>query len=115
MSKIDFVLRRIRDAAIAMWQKIPVNVRQWIKGAEVAVVTALVSGFVAAPASDFTTKKGIMEFVAGVGATAYGALRLYMTQSPVQNVIKEDVVSSVKTQVGAVSQTTTVASSKETQ
>lgn len=66
----------------AVWLALPPRLRVWLKGAEVAVVTAVVASCVAAPVADFRTKKGISEFAAGVLAAAYGALRLYVAQSP---------------------------------
>lgn len=90
-----------------IWSKLPPKVQQWIKGAEVAVATAVVSAFVATPASDFTTKKGIAEFVAGVGASAYAALRLYMTQSPITVLVKKTAVTKTDA-IGELSKSTTV-------
>ncbi len=85
----------------ALWAKLPPKTQQWLKGAEAAVVAAVVAAFVAAPASNFTTKKGIVEFIAGVGSTAYAALRLYMSQSPVTTVLVEN--TTVTSTVGDVS------------
>lgn len=89
---------------VALWNNIPANTQKWIKGAEVAVATAIITAFVAAPASDFTTKKGIAEFAAGVATAVYGALRLYLTQSPVAMLVKKTTVSETR-QVGEVSHT----------
>lgn len=66
----------------AVWLALPPRLRVWLKGAEVAVVTAVLASCVAAPVADFRTKKGVSEFAAGVLAAAYGALRLYVAQSP---------------------------------
>jgi hypothetical protein len=74
---------------VALWAKIPAKYQQWLKGAEVAVATAVVAAFVAAPASDFATKKGIAEFAAGVASAAYAALRLYLSQSPITALVKK--------------------------
>ena len=95
---------------IAMWGHIPSPVQKWIKGAEVAVVSAVVGGFVLLPVSDLTTKTGVFKFVGGIVSLAYGGLRLYITQSPVQNVIKE-VVTEQTAKVGDVELTS---SSSET-
>lgn len=67
---------------MAVWEALPPKLRAWLKGAEVAVVTAVVASCVAAPVADLHTKRGISEFAAGVFAAAYGALRLYVAQSP---------------------------------
>lgn len=81
----------------ALWIKTPLPVRRWIKGAEVAVVTAVVTAFVGAPAADFTTGEGITKFAAGVAAAAYGGLRLYLAQSPLATVVRESVVTEETT------------------
>lgn len=73
---------------IALWDKIPTKTQTWIKGAEVAIVTAVVAYSVAVPAADLTTRKGIAEFATGVLGAAYGALRLYLAQSPVTALVK---------------------------
>lgn len=90
---------------VAFWNGLPDKTKQWLKGAEVAVATAVVTSYVAAPASDFHSKKGIAEFSAGVGAAAYGALRLYMAQSPIPVLVKQTEQSETTT-VGDVSKTT---------
>ena len=88
-------------AIVAMWNKIPQPVQRWLKGAEVAVVTGVVSALFAAPAADFTTKSGIAKYAATIGAVAAGCLRLYLAQSPIQNVISE-VKTSETLKAGAV-------------
>lgn len=80
-------------AILTLWRRIPPPVQQWLRGAEVAVVTAIVSAFAIAPLTDFTTKTGIAKFVAGIGGAGYAAFRLYVTQSPVQNVVKQVVTT----------------------
>ncbi len=89
----------------ALWASLPPRTQQWLKGAEAAVVTAVVASFVAAPASNLTTKKGVLEFVAGVGSAAYGALRLYMAQQPITNALVKKTSTETVT-VGDVSSTT---------
>ena len=99
---------------IAFWNALPPKTQQWIKGAEVAIVTAIVAACIGAPASDFTTKKGIAEFASGVLAAAYGALRLYLTQ-PIPVGIEQKTTDSETKAVGDVSvtkSTTTETSTK---
>lgn len=91
---------------VEFWDKVPAKWRQWIKGAEVSVATAVVAAFVAAPAANFHTKQGVLEFAAGVGAAAYAALRLYLTQSPIPVLVKKTEVT-VNNSVGAVTTKTT--------
>jgi hypothetical protein len=89
---------------IAFWNNLPPNTKQWLRGAEIAVVTGVVASFVAAPATDFSSAKGVTEFAAGVATAAYGALRLYMTQSPITALVTTKTASETVA-VGAVSQT----------
>lgn len=98
---------------IAKWNALPAPLRKWLRGAEVAVITAVVASCVGAPMADFHSKAGIAKFVAGVGATAYGALRLYLAQSPVQQVIAEVQQTSEKT-VETPAGTTTETATKTT-
>ncbi len=79
---------------IAYWQKVPQPVQKWLKGLEVFVITGVVTSLVSAPFADFTTKGGIAKFAGIVAATAGGCVRLYLIQSPVQNVIQETVLAS---------------------
>lgn len=79
---------------IAYWQRIPAPVRVWLKGLEVFVLTGVVSALLAAPFADFTTKAGIAKFVGIAVASAGACVRLYLIQSPVQNVIQETVLAS---------------------
>ena len=79
---------------ISYWQKVPAPVRTWLKGLEVFVLMGVVTSLMAAPFADFTTKGGIAKFAGIVAATAGGCVRLYLIQSPVQNVIQETVLAS---------------------
>lgn len=71
----------------AFWNKIPAPVQKWIKGLEVAVISGLISSLVTIPVADFSTKQGWAQFVAAEVAVMAGCVRLYMAQSPLQNVI----------------------------
>lgn len=81
-----------------LWQQVPPKVKQWLKGLEVAVVTGCVTVILSAPFADFTTKSGIAKFAAAIIATAGGCVRLYLSQSPIQTVIKETVTAKQVTQ-----------------
>lgn len=59
----------------------------WFKGAEMAVGGAVVGALLESPMADFHSKAGWVKFAGIVGASAYGALRLYMAQSPFQGVL----------------------------
>lgn len=80
---------------VTTWNKIPAPMQRWIKGAEVAVLTGVVTAIVTAPAADFSSKTSITKFAAYIAVAAGGCMRLYMAQSPLQNVIKQ--VSAEKT------------------
>lgn len=80
-----------------LWQQVPPVVKQWLKGLEVAVITGCVTAILSAPFADFTTKEGILKFAATILATAGGCVRLYLTQSPIQSVIKETVTAKQET------------------
>ena len=86
---------------VALWNKIPPPVQRWLHGAEVTVVIGVVSAVTAAPMADFSSKAGIAKYIASIGAVAAGCLRLYLAQSPIQNVISE-VKTSDTLQAGAV-------------
>lgn len=90
---------------VAFWKSLPPKVQQWLKGAETAVITGLVAYLATYRAADFTTKQGIAEFAAGIGAAMYAALRLYMTQSPIPMLVKK-TTSSQTDSIGEVSSTT---------
>ena len=89
------------------WTNLPQPVKTWLKGAETAVVAALFAAFTAGNIADLHTRKGWAEFVGGTLAAGYGALRLYMMQSPISTVIKQVETTSIS-QVGNVTQTDTV-------
>jgi hypothetical protein len=72
-----------------LWAKVPPTVKAWLKGAEVAILTAVVTAAMAFPAADFTTKARIWKFIGICAASAGGALRLYLSQSPIQSVVSE--------------------------
>jgi hypothetical protein len=60
----------------------------WLKGAEMAVAGAVASVVLQSITAGFpTTKAGWWKFATIVAGSAYGALRLYMTQSPIQDVL----------------------------
>lgn len=90
---------------LAVWASIPPKTKQWLKGAEAAFVTAVVAAFIAAPATDLHTTRGIAEFVAGIGSAGYAALRLYMTQNPLPVTVQEKT-STQTLSVGDLSKTT---------
>lgn len=81
---------------IAKWNALPAPVRKWLRGAEVAVTGAIFATCAVAPLTDFHSKVAITKFVGAIGASAYGALRLYLAQSPVQQVIAEVQETSEK-------------------
>jgi hypothetical protein len=83
MEKVSF--KMVADA----WKKIPVPLQNWLHGLEVVVVSSVIAAGIGAPATNWHSKESIAKFAAGVGAAAYGALRLYIAQSPVQNVLKQ--------------------------
>lgn len=58
----------------------------WLKGAEVAIVGAVVSAVFEDLKSGGLPhdKAGWLKFAGVVGAAAYGAARLYLTKSPLQ-------------------------------
>jgi hypothetical protein len=87
---------------VSVWEKVPVPLQRWLKGAEVAVVTGVVMFLATVPFADFTTKAGITKFWVSIGGVAGGCMRLYMAQSPLQNVIKE-VTAEKTVQAGGVS------------
>jgi hypothetical protein len=91
---------------IDFWQSLPPSIQRWLKGAEVAVGTAIIVGCTGVPFSDFTTKHGILKFLASVAVLAYGGLRLYLAQSPLPTLIKQTVESQTLT-IGDISKTTT--------
>lgn len=91
---------------IDLWNKIPAKLQTWLKGLEVAVVSGVISALLAAPSADFSTKAGWAKFLATVGAVIGGCVRLYLTQSPLQNVITATEKKSVVTD-GNVAVTTT--------
>lgn len=72
---------------LGVWNRIPEKLRTWIKGLEVAIVTGVISGLVTLPTADFSTKAGIAKFAATIATVAGGCLRLYLIQSPIQNVL----------------------------
>lgn len=82
---------------IAQWNALPAPVRKWLRGAEVTVVGAVFATCAVAPLTDFHSKEAIAKFVGAILASAYGALRLYLAQSPVQQVIAEVQQTSEKT------------------
>lgn len=82
------------------WSKVPPPLKAWLKGAEVAVVGAVTAACIGVPATDFTNKESIAKLAAGVGAAAYGAIRLYMAQSPIQNVLQQTASSEKLTAGG---------------
>jgi hypothetical protein len=71
----------------SLWSKIPAGVQKWLKGAEVAIVSGVVSSLVAGPNADFSTKAGWTKFILTEVGVMGGCLRLYMAQSPLQNVL----------------------------
>lgn len=85
---------------IALWNKLPPTVRKWLQGLEVAVITGAISAIVTIPAADFSSKAGVAKFIAAFTVTVGGCVRLYLTQSPVQNVVKELVASKEVTADG---------------
>jgi hypothetical protein len=79
------------------WNAIPKPVQTWLKGLEVAILTGTVSALIAFPASDLTTKAGVVKFVGIVAAAAGACVRLYLKQSPIQNVVEEIAASRTVT------------------
>ncbi len=51
------------------------------------MLSGLISSLVAVPVSDFSTKQGWAKFIAAEFAVMAGCVRLYMAQSPIQNVL----------------------------
>lgn len=84
----------------SQWSKVPAPMKAWLKGAEVAVVGAVMAACIGIPATDFTDKTSIVKLAGGIAAAAYGALRLYMTQSPLQNVLQQTASSETLTAGG---------------
>lgn len=64
------------------WAEMPPKWKVWIKGAEVTVFSALITALLSSQA-DFSTTAGIAKFVSELVTVAYGALRLYLTRSPI--------------------------------
>lgn len=83
-----------------LWQKIPPPAQKWLKGAEVFVLTGGISAIISIPHADLTNWHGIVTFGSKVAAAAGGCLRLYMMQSPWQNVVKQIFSVSEKTPEG---------------
>lgn len=98
-------MKNIWTNILAAWGRLTPRQQQWLKGAEAAVVAAVVASCVAIPAADLHTASGIGKCVAGIAATAYGALRLYIAQSPVP-VTTRHVVEAETQSVGDVSVST---------
>lgn len=98
-------MKNLWTSILALWNKLTPKQRQWLKGAEAAVTAAVIAACVAIPASDLHTASGIGKCIAGVAASAYGALRLYITQSPVP-VTTKHVVETETQSVGDVSVST---------
>ncbi len=94
------------NGVLSWWANLPQPVKTWLKGAETAVVAALFAAFTAGNIADLHTRKGWCEFIGGTLAAGYGALRLYMMQSPISTVIKQ-VETSKTVSVGDVTQTDT--------
>lgn len=97
---------KLWNGVLAWWVKLPEPVKKWAKGLEVAVVAALFTAFASAPIANLTTRTGWAEFIGGTVAAAYGAVRLYMMQSPISMVIKQ-VETSKTVSVGDITQTDT--------
>lgn len=98
-------MKNLWTSILALWSKLTPKQQKWLKGAEAAVVAAVVASCVAIPAADLHTASGIGKCVGGVLATAYGALRLYIAQSPVP-VTTRHVVETETQSVGDVSVST---------
>lgn len=79
---------------VDMWKNMPPQLKKWIRGLEVAVLTGVVSAIVTSPLANFHSKEGIVKYAAGILVTAGGCVRLYLTQSPLQNVIKETLINT---------------------
>jgi hypothetical protein len=99
---------------LAQWNALPAPARKWLRGAEVAVTTAVIATCAIAPLTDFHTKAGIAKFAGAVAASAYTALRLYLAQSPVQQMIAEVQETTEKTTETPAGVTTTETANKTT-
>lgn len=69
------------------WNRIPPPVQKWVKGLEVAVISGLISSLLTIPTADFSTRQGWAKFIAAEAAVMVGCVRLYLAQSPLQNVL----------------------------
>lgn len=77
---------------IVLWNKTPTPLQKWLKGLEVTLITGLVSGAIAFPRADFTTRVGVGKFIGEFVGAVVVCVRLYMLKSPLQDVVKEVIV-----------------------
>lgn len=82
---------------INLWNKVPPQLQKWLKGLEVAIATGVVSALVAAPSADFRSKAGWASFLGKIALAAATCTRLYMAQSPIQNVLVASEKTTEKT------------------
>lgn len=85
---------------LALWSRLSPKQQAWLKGAEKAAFTGLGSAIFAEPFADFHSKEGIAKYVAAISSAVVVSLRLYMAQSPIQNVIFEQKLSSTTKEDG---------------